>query len=182
MRRFLIALLGVTLSAAVAAQEPTDLQWKIDGAPAAPDPAHASKNGFGAVMVVTSDHDGFWRAWEGPTPPHITTTSEVRRDQPVHAMVLFSGCRAAADGNCDVTIEATVTGPGGKPYGDTFKVKAWGGPPAPQYNLQASHANLAFVLEAQDELGTYTVKAIVTDQVAGTSVAVQELIQAVASK
>ena len=145
-------------------------------------PAQASKDGFGVLMLVTADPEGFMKAWQGPTPPQISTTDRVTRGKPIETMLIFSGCRAAADGNCNVSVELSITGPDGAPYGETLKGPIWQGPPAPQYNLQLGQSGIGFILEPEDKLGIYTFKANVTDHVAGTSVAVHQAITAAESK
>jgi hypothetical protein len=175
----IILALLVAPAPAAAAQQQGGFAWKLNDRSAPPNPAQAAKDGFGAMMLVTSDYEGFWKAWEGAGPPQVGTTEQVTRRQPVHAMLLFSGCRAGADGNCNVTVELAVTGPAGKPYGETLKGNAWSGPPAPAYNLQLAESSLGFILEPHDPLGTYTLKATVTDKVAGTTLSVQQAVTAV---
>ncbi len=183
MRVMLFVLASLVASTpAVAQQQSGGFEWKLNDKSAPPSPWQASKDGFGVLMLVTSDYEGFWKAWEGSTPPQVRTTEEVTRDQPVHAILLFSGCRAARDGNCNVTVELAVTRPDGKPYGETLKGNVWSGPPAPAYNLQASEGSLGFIVEPEDPLGTYTLKAAITDHVAGTTLPVQQTVTAVAGK
>jgi hypothetical protein len=162
-----------------AAQQQDSFEWRVNDQRAAPDPAQASKDGFGVAMFVTPDYEGFLKAWAGPTPPNVSTTEQVSRGKPVHAMLLFSGCRAGQDGNCDVIVELGVTGPDGSQYGDIFKGTVWNGPPPPAYNLQLGRDGLGFILEPEDSLGTYTLKAAITDKVAGTTLEVRKAIAAV---
>jgi hypothetical protein len=176
-RAFLI--LALLLCVPAAAQEPRTFAWKVNDANAPPNPAQASKGGFGVMMLVTSDYVGFWEAWEGDTPPKVTATEEVARDRPVHGILLFSGCRPGQDGNCNVTAELSITGPDGSPYSETMSGKVWGGAPAPGYNLQASESSIGFTLDPEDPLGVYTLKAMVRDNVAGTKLAVQQSVTAV---
>jgi hypothetical protein len=172
----LVLLLGASPAAA---QQQSGLGWKQDDAVADTDPSRASKSGFGVLMLVTSDHEGFWKAWAGTTPPNVSTTDQVTRGRPVHAILLFSGCRPAADGECNVTMELAVSGPSGAAYGETMKAMVWSGPPAPAYKLQAAEGSLGFVLEPEDALGRYTLRAAVTDHVAGLTLPVQQTVEAV---
>ena len=177
--RFTVFLAALCFLAATAsAQQGGGFEWKQNDQAAPPNPSQASKDGFGVLMLVTDDPEGFMKAWQGPTPPHVSTTEQVTRGKPVEAMLIFSGCQAAEDGNCDVTVELSVTDPDGAPYGETFKGPLWQGPPAPQYNLQLGQSGLGFILEPEDKLGTYRLKANVTDHVAGTTVAVEQTITA----
>jgi hypothetical protein len=94
-------------------------------------------------------------------------------------MILFSGCRPSGNGNCDVAAELSITGPDGNAYGETFSGPVWQGPPGPQYSLQLGQSGMGFVLDPGDKLGVYTLRATVTDRVAGTIVAVQQAITGV---
>ncbi len=129
-------------------------------------------------MLVTDDSAGFIKAWEGSTPPQLNTTEQVTRGKPVEAMLIFSGCRAGADGQCNVSVDLSVVGPDGSPYGESMHGPIWRGPPAPQYNLQLGESGLGFILDPHDKLGVYTLKAKVTDQVAARSVEVEQTITA----
>jgi hypothetical protein len=182
MRLILLILVALVAAVPATAQQQGGFEWKQGGATAPPTPAQASRNGFGVFMLVTPDLDGFWEAWARPSPPQIGTTDEVRRGRPVYAILLFSGCRPAPDGNCNVTAELSMTGPNGSPYGDTMRGLVWAGPPAPQYRLQASESSLGFRLEPADPLGTYTLRAMVTDNVAGTTLSVEQPVRAVAGE
>ncbi|HEY0148177.1 MAG TPA: hypothetical protein VGB70_04165 [Allosphingosinicella sp.] len=178
--RFAFLILSLLLAAPAAAQQPRGFAWKVGDKNAPANSAQAAKDGFGVMMLVTADPEGFWKAWQGATPPQLQTTTRVTRDQPVQAELIFSGCSAAADGNCNVTAELSMTGPSGAPYGETATGKVWSGPPAPGYNLQLSQSGLGFILEPQDPLGVYVIKAAVTDHVAGRTLHVQQSITAVA--
>jgi hypothetical protein len=165
------------LAAPAFAQQGGSFQWKQNDQTGPVNPAQASKNGFGVLMLVTDDPAGFMKAWHGPTPPQITTTERVMRGKPIETMLVFTGCRAASSGNCDVSVELSVTGPDGAIYGETLRGPIWQGPPAPQYALQLGQSGLGFILESHDKLGVYTLRAKVTDHVAETTVEVQQAIR-----
>ena len=169
-------------SSASFAQQSEGFAWKLNDQTAPANPAQASKNGFGSMMLVTDDPEGFMKAWQGPTPPQVSTTEQVTRGKPIEAMLIFSGCQAAENGNCNVSVELSVTGPDGVPYGETFKGPIWRGPPAPQYNLQLGESGLGFILDPQDKLGIYRLQAKVTDHVAATTVTVEQAVTAIETK
>ena len=173
---------ALSLGAPPAAQQDRSFGWKMNDKEAPANPAQASKDGFGVLMLVTDDSEGFIKAWQGPTPPQVSTTEQVTRGKPVEAMLIFSGCQPAENGNCNVGVELSVTGPDGAPYGEALQGPIWQGPPPPQYNLQLGQSGLGFILEPEDNLGVYTLRANVTDHVAGTTVAVQQAITAAESK
>jgi hypothetical protein len=181
--RFMVFLAALHFSAATAfAQQGEGFAWKQNDQLAPPNPAQASEDGFGVLMLVTDDPESFMKAWQGPTPPQVSTTDQVTRGKLIETMLIFSGCRAAENGNCNVSVELSVTGPDGAPYGKTFNGPIWEGPPPPQYNLQLGQSGLGFILEPEDKLGIYKLKANVTDHVAGTTLRVQQAITATDSK
>ena len=179
-----MALMGLALAAAapaVAQGTPTErsFAWRINDKIASPDASLASKNGLGLQMMITADYDGFWKAWEGPTPPHLSVTDRVERGRPVNAMLIFSGCKAGADGNCNVTALYNITAPDGTPYGEPQSAIVWRLLPAPGYNLQLSEGSIGMVVEPGEQLGRYVLKATVTDHVAGTVLTVEAPVEVV---
>jgi hypothetical protein len=176
MRLNALAAVLWLVAAGASAQDGTGFQWKQNDQAAPDDPSRASKDGFGVMMLVTDDPKGFVDAWAGPTPPNISTTERAIRGKPVEAMILVSGCRTAASGNCDVAGELSIMGPDGKPYGETYNAPVWQGSPGPRYSLQLSQSGIGFVLDPEDKLGTYTLRAKITDKVAGTTLSVEKAI------
>ncbi len=118
-----------------------------------------------AKMFIVDDADAFWKAWAGPTPPHITTTATVTRDRPVIAIVIFTGCARGASGNCDLSVRYDILAPDGSNYDDPVVGKAWDKPPPAESYAEASLANFGFRLEPQDALGDYTIRAQLTDEI-----------------
>lgn len=138
----------------------------------------AQQGGFGAMLLMTADAATFRRAWAGPQPPKLNATTNATRGRPVYAMVIFSGCRAAADGKCRVTAQFSVTKPDGRPYRPSAETKLWGGPPAPARRMQLAESSVGLKLEPKDPPGAYRVRALVTDHVAGISVPVEQAVTA----
>jgi hypothetical protein len=152
--------------------------WESDGGPLPPDPSRAAKGDLGVMMLVTPDAAAFFAEWQKPEPPHVMTTERIARDRPVFAMLLFSGCRAGADGNCRLSVEFRMKRPDGAPYGQVHRSIAWRGPPAPGRNLQLAEASLGFKLDPPDPLGRYTIAATVTDEIAGQTLQVEQQVEA----
>jgi hypothetical protein len=179
MRALIFLIAAVVAATPAAAQQSNGFEWKINEEGAPRDSSRASKGGFGVAFMVTDDYEGFWNAWEGPTPPQVSVTDRAERGKPVHAMLIFSGCKPAADGNCNLAAVYTITKPDGTLYGEPMATEVWGDAPAPNYNLQLSPANLGLVVEPEDPLGHYTFKATVTDHVAGVTLAIETPVEAV---
>ncbi len=147
--------------------------WRVNDKIAAADASRASGDGFGVQMMITGDYQGFWKAWEGPTPPQLSVTSRTERGKPVHAMLVFSGCKAGADGNCNVMADFHITAPDGSSYGKQINAQVWKLPPAPDFNLQLSEGSIGFSVDPGEMLGQYKLKAAVTDHVARIALAVE---------
>lgn len=173
MRLACFALALLVLAAPASARQPAAHGPTRIGADAAANPAEAMKDGFAVLLLTTDDPEAFYTAWAGPTPPNLPTTARVARETPVQAMLIFSGCRAGRDGNCNVTARFSVTAPDGSPSDEPVEAQVWSRPPAPGRNLHLSEGALGFVLEPGDPLGVYTFAAAVTDRVAGTTVEVR---------
>jgi len=146
------------------------------------DPSEASNGDFGAKLLTTDDPDGFWREWNQPENPTVSTTSRVTQARPVYAIIVFHDCRAGADGKCKVTAHFDITDPDGKPYDEPRSATAWSEAPAPNHNLQASLASIGFRLEPQDKLGRYEIKATLTDEVAGRRLTLRQSVSAEAEQ
>jgi hypothetical protein len=169
------------LAAFVSADDTAPTTWYVNDRPAEADLSQTGDGIFFAKMLVTSDVDGFWREWQKPDPPHIRTTAEVTRAELVHAMIVFGGCTAGSDGNCDVGVEFSMIGPDGKPYGGgPVAGDAWQGAPPPGRNLQASASSLGFKLDPPDPLGRYIIRAKVIDRVAKKALLVEQAVAATA--
>jgi hypothetical protein len=167
MFRLLAALL-LCVGTASAAQEP------------APSPTHeAVRDGFGVLLLTTDDDEGFLRAWAGPTPPQLTTTDRATRGRPLFGMILFHGCRAGADGNCNVTGEFSFWRPDGSRYGDVLRADLWRAPPPPaphENNILLATTSPALLVEPEDPMGNWIMRARVTDSVRGLTLEVEEQI------
>lgn len=155
--------------------------WESDGRPLPPDPSRAARGDFAVMMLVTPDAEAFFAEWQKPGPPNVATTGRIVRDRPVFAMLVFSGCRAGADGNCRVSAEFRMKRPDGTPYGQVHRGVAWNGPPPPGRNLQLSMSSLGFKLDPPDPLGRYTITATLTDEIAGEALTVEQQIEAQAA-
>jgi len=169
-----LALLLLAALAAAPSPASAQLEWQVNGQAAPGDRSRASRDGFGVMMMVTPDAQTFWRAWDGPTPPNLVTTDRAIRGQPVTGMVLFSGCGAGPDGNCNLTGEFIVLRPDGTRSGEPLRGSLWRGPPAPGYNVQLAEGSLGLIVEPEDPMGVWTLRAIVTDNVRGVTLQVEQ--------
>ena len=171
-----MAWLLILLSLLSAPARAQNVWWDNDGR-APNDPSRAARDGFGAMMLTTSDLEGFERVWAGPTPPNLPVTDEARRGQPVHGMIIFFGCAAGADGNCNVTADLIFLRPNGSTYGEALQNEIWRGLPAPSPNLQLGVNAAGLIVEPNDPMGTWTIRAIVTDNVRRVTVRIEQQVR-----
>ncbi|HEX8571926.1 MAG TPA: hypothetical protein VF759_04165 [Allosphingosinicella sp.] len=144
---------------------------------AAPAVAQAPKS-FQATVLMTQDPAAFRSAWLGPQPPRLPVTTKAPRGRPVYAMVIFSGCRPASDGRCNVSGRFSVLRPDGRPYQAPASAKLWSGRPAGPGRMLLANGSVGLNLAPSAALGTYKVRALVTDNVAGTSISVEQAVTA----
>lgn len=133
----------------------------------------ASRDGFGVLALSTPDYDGFMQAWAGPTPPTLPITSTAERGQRVTLMLIFHGCQAGPDGNCNITADFSILRPDGSSYGEMPGAPVWRGPAVTGQTLRLAETGPALIVEPADPAGTWTLRARVTDQVRGVTVEVE---------
>lgn len=177
MTKMLGALLACCFSMPLASAE----TW-IEGGKAVPDSAWAKSDGdFGAELVFTDKPDDLFAAWETVGPGvAISETSEAVRGTPIVGVIFFSGCGANANGTCDVTVMFTAEGPDGKTWGEPLEGELWVNKPRPNKGqLQLGVDNMGVIIEPHDKLGTYKVRAEITDKVTNKKMVLERTFTAV---
>ena len=115
----------------------------------------------------------------GPVVFYSETTT-AKRGVPIMAVVFFAGCLPDAKGNCDATVRYQAYTPDGKAWGDAVDAELWVGKKAPdKYQMQLSVGNMGIVVDPDDPLGVYTVKATVVDKRAKMTLVVERTFAAV---
>jgi hypothetical protein len=173
-----LALLGA------AAAAPTQLT--VDGKPAAPSPDRAESGGFAVLQIASDNAARFHAEWDKPgAGANLSTDSKTVRNVPIVTFLIFTGCKADAAGNCDVTADFHVIGPNDKApeeYATARDAPVWKGKaPAPHIFLRSS-AELGLEIEDKDPLGAYVVRAVVTDHNANITLKTEQTLTAVAAK
>lgn len=141
--------------------------WKVDGKPV-PDTSWAKSDGdFGAELVFTDKPDELFAAWEKPGPAvQISETPVAVRGIPIVGVIFFAGCAADARGLCNATVRFTAKTPDGKPWGDPIDAELWVEKPGPEKGqMQLSVGNMGIIIDPDDPLGEYTVRAEILDKV-----------------
>ena len=177
MRTSWIAVTAMLLFASTAAAQPaSENTWLRDGLPFKGQPNVANLGAFGAMQIATTDADRFMADWNKPSAAvQAVLTTETVRHRPIVTFILFTGCRADASGNCNVTADYEMTDPVGKRYDLTPGSKVWVGlPPPPGRSLQLSADGYGNMFEEKDALGRYRVQATITDHVAGVTLRTEQ--------
>ena len=127
--------------------------------------------------MATTDAQGFLRDWNKPGPhADIHGATTVRRGQPIDTFIAFRGCRADAQGRCNVTASFELRDPNGKPVAYP-PLEVWANRPQPAPGLiYMSRQSLGMTFTADDPLGAYVVRAAVTDHVAGITLHTQQVL------
>ncbi len=167
-----VILLCLMLSAATALAStppmpkvPGEMEWKQDGKAMADTGNVKSKNGFGAQLWLTGDED-FFDKWNRPETPSFNMVSSVSRNKPVFAIILFVNPGLTGLSDADVTADIVIKSPDGSIYSEFKDLEVWKrsypfGPEA----IQLAAGNIGIVIEDSDQLGTYTITAVVTGHV-----------------
>ena len=149
-----------------------EAQWFEGGRPVQDREWRKSHKEFGVMLVLSSQPEEFLEAWDKPAAPdyapQLTSADRVARGQPIVAFVFFTGCRANDAGHCVSTTEFQVLRPDGSEYASLDRSELWTDKEPPVSRaVQLGIAYIGVVIEPDDPLGEYTVKAKVCDQVAG---------------
>jgi hypothetical protein len=134
---------------------------------------HAADPLLSANLFVTAEGNELFRAWE--TDPaggfSIVPVKVARRGEFLSAVVLFTGCAASIDGNCNAVLDITAFDPSGKVYGEFTEQELWIGKPAPAPGrTQLAVGYMGLVIEPNDPAGTYKLVAKARDLVSGAEV------------
>ena len=130
-----------------------------------------SKDGFGGVLILTSDAD--WRKkWDTPasTSPNFTTARTLKRGEPAFALILVSNPKLSNDGIADVSCDLEVLRPNGSSASrrtgvDCVKGRLVGGPG--QVFMATPVIN--FVGKNADPSGQWAIRVSLTDNVRQTT-------------
>lgn len=177
----MISKVGMSTVLILLAVGPASAQWRQDGK-VVPDSAWAKSAGdFGAQLVFTDKPDELFAAWEKPGPAVLySETATARRGAPIVGVIFFTGCKPDDKGNCRASVRFTAFSPDGKPYGHPQIAELWAGKPPPEKgSMQLSLGNIGIVIEPQDPLGDYKVKAEVVDMVAEKTLVLERTFKAV---
>ena len=161
----LLSALFLALAAAPAAAQNSEVYDFPPG-------ARAEQSGFTVAILNSSDLENFARVLggRGRFDPAVTRTAV--RGQALHTLVLVQGCRAGADGKCNVTGRFTYILPGGAVYGAIEDNDLWTQAPSADGSIQFA-LGPSLVVDPPDPMGEWTIRAEIRDNVRGVTVTVQ---------
>ena len=134
----------------------------------------AEKDGFGVMQVAAPDAAAFIAAWKIGNGAKSESTRTVA-DKPLFTMLIFRGCKADADGKCDIAADFVITRPDGTTNEDNKGVAVWNkAAPADPKQPTIGDGALGYGVDSEGPFGDYLVVATVTDKVAGVSVTTQQ--------
>ena len=162
-------LLAATAAQAAGAQpRPAPADWPTK-------PNTATTGAFSVVQVATADADKFMAEWRKPTPGvKLHATHQIGRGRPITTFIAYRGCRTDKAGKCHVTATFSLLSPTGKV--DAYPPMQVSNPqlqPKPGI-IYMSSQGLGMTFTASDPLGVHTLKAAITDQVAGVTLHTQQ--------
>lgn len=170
-------LLGIVVFVVLFSAAP----FAADGTEPLEKPWAKADGDFGTLLILTDKPDQLSADWEKPTDGvRIHETQTATRGGTIATVVVFTGCAPDADGNCQATVQYTVYGPDGKPYGEPIEAELWvDKPPPAKGHIQLAVGGMFIGIEPQDPLGVYRVKAKVVDKVAKKTLVLEREFQAV---
>jgi hypothetical protein len=134
----------------------------------------AEKDGFGVMQVAATDAAKFIAAWKIGNGAKNESTRTVA-DKPLFTLLIFRGCKADADGKCDIAADFVITRPDGTTNEDNKGVAVWNkAAPADPAKPMIGDGALGYGVDSEGPFGDYLVVATVTDKVAGVSVITQQ--------
>lgn len=134
----------------------------------------AEKGGFGVMQVAAPDAAAFIAAWKIGDGAKNETTRTVA-DKPLFTLLIFRGCKADADGKCDIVADFAITRPDGTINEDNKGVVVWDKTaPADPKKPMIGDGALGYGVDSEGPFGDYRVVATVTDKVAGISVTTEQ--------
>lgn len=163
---FLVVMLLACLSSTPSAVLAQDEKNLIEGSGQT---WSGSTRGFSASLVFTNKPDRFFKEWDSMPSEHapsLHTISAARRGTTATGLIIFSGCKADQQGNCNATVSFKVFRPDGTIYANLPDAELWKGKSGlPQGSLQIGVTFLGFRIEPEDALGNYLIEAIVRDEI-----------------
>ena len=131
-----------------------------------PDEPHMKSTGtFGAQLVLTDKEALMLERWNTPSETvYFSSTDTIKINEPITAFIIFSGCGADENGNCNLIGKYKIYQPDGSVYADLPFQEIWVNKPVPpNRNLALGVGYIKIVIEPHEQLGEYVVEMEVVD-------------------
>ncbi|HET7833269.1 MAG TPA: hypothetical protein VFK88_09945 [Gallionella sp.] len=139
------------------------------------DKSSNSVDGFGALLILTSDQD--WEAkWNTPADvmPNFTRAHSVRRSGALTLLILFANPKADQHNSINVLCDIKATRPDGSiSVNEANLVALKGELKGRPENVRLADPVIKFVGEPKDPLGEWIIEVTVKDMVRGVSVPIK---------
>lgn len=147
--------------------------WLQDGKPVSDCDNVKSTNCFGGQIWIIND-ESFFDNWSKPETPKVPITKTALRNKPVFIIFLFMNPGLDQESKADVTADVIIKSPDGKIYGDFKDIEIWKNIyQGPRNSIQLGVGTLTIEIEDNEQLGIYTVEAILRDKIKKISLELQ---------
>ena len=146
-------------------------EWLQNGKPVTNCPYAKTQGEFGAMLFFTDKPDEVFKTWniDGPGVNINPNVEEMKKDESLVALIMFSNCTPDSKGNANVSVKFTVLDPEGKVLINTKELEVWINKPAPlKRDLGLSVQYITIGVGRKQPAGVYTVNAIVHDKNSNT--------------
>ncbi|MBN8815842.1 MAG: hypothetical protein J0J06_10385 [Sphingomonas sp.] len=136
--------------------------------------SHDEKDGFSILQVAVPDSAKFIAGWKLGAGGGSATTRTVA-NQPLFTFLIFRGCKANAQGNCDVVADYVIHRPDGTTNEENKDFVVWNKTaPTDPKKPYLSDGALGYGVDDEGPFGDYRVVATVTDRVAGITLTTEQ--------
>ncbi len=130
-----------------------------------------SVGNFGVWLLLIDDEEKFYKEWKIPGTLNVKTVTRIKKNFPITALIIFSGCASDPNGNCHVLVDIHITQPNGKSYGKMVNQPLWIGRPNPKKGtLQIGESFIRARIESHEPTGIYGIRAVIRDKNSGTTI------------
>jgi hypothetical protein len=136
--------------------------------------SHDEKAGFSVLQVAVPDAAKFIAEWKLGGGGKSATTKTIA-NRPLFTFLIFRGCKANAEAQCDIVADFVITRPDGTINDENKGVVVWNkAAPTDLKKPYIGDGALGYGVDDEGPFGDYRVVATVTDRVAGTTLTTEQ--------
>jgi hypothetical protein len=143
------------------------VEWVVNkgAAEGGEEPVLKSKNGVGAMLMLTED-DKYFSEWDQHTSSKMSPISKAHRGIPIYVAVILAGIGTDAAGVANVSYDVVISKPDYSVYSQEKDLVGW----RHEYQtkpagLQLAEGYMAIIFKDSDPNGTYTLEATIHDHI-----------------